>query len=76
MVEHESRVLQVSSWLHPSHKVNIGGWSDLTHLEDKDFVVVNTLPREHILLDKGPGRTSSHLADAIHGISASDVLEV
>ena len=76
MVEHEPRVLQVSSWLHPSDKVNTGGWSDLTHLEDKDFVIVSTLPREHISLDEEPGRTSSHLPDAIHGISAPDVLEV
>ena len=76
MVKHEPRVLQVSSWLHPSDKVNIGGRSYFTHLEDKDFVVVSTLPQKHVLLDEGLGRTSSHLMDAIHGISAPNVCEV
>ena len=76
MVEHEPGFLQVSSWVHPSNKVNTGGRSYLTHLEDEDFVIVSALPWKHISLDEGLGRTSSHLANAIHGISVPDVLEV
>jgi hypothetical protein len=73
VIEHDPRVLQISSRLHLFDQVHSRSGPHLEHLEIKHLVRVRVLSRELILLNVGPVATASEHGNAVHDPKSSNI---
>jgi hypothetical protein len=73
MIEHDPRMFQISSGLHPIDQVHPGSRPHLGHLENKHLVGVRALIRELVYLNVGLVATASERSDAVHDPKSSNI---
>jgi hypothetical protein len=75
MIEHDPRVLQISTRLHSFDQVYPRSGPHLGHLENKHLVEVRALSRELVLLNVGLVATASEHGDVILDPKSSNIPE-
>jgi hypothetical protein len=75
VIEHDPRVLQISTGLHSFDQVYPRSGPHLGHLENKHLFGVRALSQEFVLLNVGPVATASEHGNAVHDPKSSNILE-
>jgi hypothetical protein len=76
VIEHDPRVLQISSGLYSFDQVYPGSGPHLKHLENKHLVGVRAMSRELVLMNVGLVAIASEHGDAIHDPKSSNIPEL
>jgi hypothetical protein len=75
VIEHDPRVFQISSGLHPINQVHPRSGPHLGHLEKKFLIGVQALTRELVLLNVGLVATASEHGNVVHDSKSSIIPE-
>jgi hypothetical protein len=75
VIEHDPRILQISTRLHSFDQVHPRSGPHLGHLENKHLVGVRALSRELVLMNVGLVAIASEYGNAVHDPKSSNILK-